>query len=266
MNPTAMVTQRRAAGEVIAGRIAAMLRNGVPADRPLPRSEWTVGDAAAHLAFTTLGLAMMARGLAIPYGDGTREGLAEANEVALLGFSERDLEVLASELVTNTGMVFDEADVAPPDRVCPTPMGSVPVDGLVGYVLTHQAMHGSAIAAATGDPLPFDPEHLQFMWPFIRHVLHQIVVPERVAMLNAGFELRFTEDFGFGVSVEGGHLLVERQPSGPVDCEISGDPHTLFLVLVKLLSAEEALQQGTLHLRGPRAELGLQLMDLFNIP
>ncbi|MGH2718908.1 MAG: maleylpyruvate isomerase family mycothiol-dependent enzyme, partial [Actinomycetota bacterium] len=126
MAPTDLA-ERRIACEAVAARIAAMLRSGVDPSQAIPRSDWTVGEAAAHLAFTTLGLGMMARGIEIPYGDGTREGLQEANFVALMGYSERDLETLADELVTHTRIVFEEASAAPPGQVCVTPMGRVSV-------------------------------------------------------------------------------------------------------------------------------------------
>src|SRR5713226_5378411 len=118
-----MAAVQRAA-ESIAGRVAGMVRGLPDMNLPIPNSEWTVGEAAAHLAFTTLGMAMMARGLVIPYGDGTREGLALANEVALEGFSERDGAVLADRMVEATAMLFDEAAAQPPDRICTTPMGT----------------------------------------------------------------------------------------------------------------------------------------------
>lgn len=261
------MSARRAACETVASRIAAMLRSGVDPSLPLPRSEWTVGEAAAHLAFTTLGLGMMARGLVIPYGDGTPEGLAEANDVALLGFSERNLDALAADLVTNTGIVFDEAAAAPAGQICMTPMGQVGLDGLTGYVLTHQAMHGSAIAAALGAPMPFDAEHVEHMWPFIHHVLDEIAAPpSRTGGLTATFSLRFTDRFGFAVIARDGVLAAELAPEGPVDCEISGDGQWLFLVLVKILTAGEAVAEGKIRLSGPRAELGLSLMDFFAIP
>ena len=233
---------------------------------PIPRSEWTVCDAAAHLAFTNLGLAMMARGLEIPYGDGTREGLAEANEVALEGFGERDASVLAQRIVAGAHMVFAEAAVQPPDRVCFTPMGPMNIDGLTSYLLVHQAMHGSAIATALQAPWPFDPDHVELMWPFIAHVVPRVVRSEAAAGLTACFELQFGENFGVAVMFDEGELTIARSPSRPVDCRLSADPQTLFLVLVKILPTGEAVERGDLTISGPRAELGTMLIDLFNIP
>lgn len=266
MAPPAGLVERRAACEAVARRIAAMLRSGVDPNRPIPHSEWTVGEAAAHLAFTTLGLGMMARGIQIPYGDGTREGLQEANLVALEGYSERDLQVLADELLTHTGIVFDEASAAPPDQICVTPMGTVGIDGLTAYVLTHQAMHGSAISTALGAPLPFEPDDVALMWPFIRHALGQVLVPELATDLVATFAFQVTGTFSFGLRLGNGALESMSPAPAQADCVISGDAQALFLLLIKILDVEEAIKEGRLRLSGPRAELGFYLMDLFNIP
>ena len=256
----------REATDVVAGRIAGMVRGLPDASIPIPRSEWTVGEAAAHLAFTTLGLAMMARGLAIPYGDGTQAGLQIANELALEGYTERDTDVLADDLLEHTRMVFDEAAVQPADRICPTPMGDLGVDGLCAYVLTHQSMHGSAISTALRKPWPFEGGHIEHMWPFIAHVLPKVLAPGAADGLEAVVEIDFGTGFRFALSFDGRAVVATREVPDAVDCRISGDAQTLFLVLVKVILPEEAIEAGDMELEGPRAQLGIVLPDLFNIP
>lgn len=264
--PVWELTRIRTAAEAQAGRIAAMVAGADDLAIMIPRSQWSVAEAAAHLAFTTIGLAMMARGLAIPYGDGTREGLAEANAGSLDGYSERHGPTLARELIDNTKMAFDEAEAQPADQVCPTPMGEVGVDGLVAYVLTHQAMHGSAIATAFGAPPPFEPDDVELMWPFIRHVLPRVVDRAAIAGLTACAELVFTDRFRICLMFSNGTVHAAEAPTRPVDCRISGDARSLFLVLVKILRLEEATASGGLRVDGPRPELGRRLADLFDIP
>lgn len=268
MPPSSPTGLARTAGaaQAQAQRIAAMITGLDDIDVLIPGSEWSVAETAAHLAFTTLGLAMMARGLAIPYGDGTREGLAGANAVALEGFSERDGAVLARELEEHTRMVFDEAAVAPPDRICPTPMGEVGIDGLTAYVLTHQAMHGSAIARAAGSPPPFEPDDVELMWPFIAHVLPRVASREAVAGLTACVQLAFGDRFSFAIMFNDGEVTTARLPGTPVDCRISGDPRTLFCVLVRMLPIEDGIARGDLTLDGPRPDVGRHLADFFDIP
>lgn len=266
MNATlAQLDQARQAGEAIAGRIAALIRTADP-NRELPGSAWTVAETAAHLAYTTIGLGIMARGLAIPYGDGTREGLQEANADGLEGYGERDLGVLADQLVANTAMAFGEVLVQPPDRICPTPMGEVGVDGLAGYLLMHQSMHGAAIARAVGGPLPFQHQDLALMWPFIEHVIPDIYRSASAPDLAGTFEVAMTGGFRFFITVDGQSARAEDAPPGPVDCRVSGDSDWMFLVLIKVVSMREAVNQGKVRLDGPRADLGYRLMDPFNMP
>lgn len=260
---TAAVQQ---AAETIVGRVAAMVRDLRDVNLPIPNSEWTVGEAAAHLAFTTLGMAMMARGLEIPYGDGTRAGLAEANAVSLEGFTERDGAILADRMVAGARMVFEEAKVQPPDLIVVTPMGSMPVWTLTSYLVVHASMHGSAIAAALKAPWPFDGEHLPVMWPFIEHVMPRIVDRAAAAGVTACYELRFGDDLDCAVMIDNGVLTAALQPSRPPDCVISGDAQTLFVVLVKVLGMATAVDAGDLTLSGPNPDLGLRLPDFFNMP
>jgi len=260
------VTAVQEAAETIAGRVAAMVRNLPDVNIPIPHSEWRVSEAAAHLAYANLGMAMMARGLEIPHGDGTREGLAVANAVALEGFTERDGAVLADRMVAAARMVFDEARVQPPDRICPTPMGQMPVGTLTSYLAVHEAMHGSAIATAAGAPWPFDPEHVPLMWPFISYVLPRVTDPVQMAGLTACFELRFGDVFTCALMIDDGTAMPALTPSRPPDCIVSGDAQSLFLVIVKIFTMQDAVDAGDIALSGPRADLGLRLPDFFNIP
>ena len=260
------VTAVQQAAETIASRVAAMVRDLPDVSIPIPNSEWRVSEAAAHLAYANLGMAMMARGLEIPHGDGTREGLAVANALSLEGFTERDGAVLADRMVAGATMVFDEARVQPPDRICPTPMGRMPVETLTSYLVVHEAMHGSAIATAVGAPWPFEPEHVLLMWPFISYVLPKVCDVVQMAELAACFELRFGDVFTCALMVQNGTVEPALTPSRPPDCIVAGDAQSLFLVIVKIFTMQDAVDAGDITLSGPRPDLGLQLPDLFNIP
>ena len=254
------------AAETIARRVAVIVREMPDVNLPIPNSEWRVSEAAAHLAYANLGMAMMARGLAIPHGDGTREGLAVANEVALEGYTERDGAVLGDQMVAAARMVFDEARAQPPDRICPTPMGPMPVDHLLSYLLVHEAMHGSAIATAVGGPWPFDPDHVALMWPFISYVMPKVVDPLQVAGVSACYELHFGDAFTCALMIDDGSVEPALTPSRAPDCIVSGDAHSLFLVIVRVLTMQGAVDAGDLQLSGPNPELGFTMADFFNVP
>jgi len=259
------ITAVQQAAETIAGRVAAMVRDLPDVNIRIPNSEWLVSEAAAHLTYANVGMAMMARGLEIPHGDGTREGLAVANALSLEGFTERDGAVLADRMVAGAKMVFDEAAVQPPDRICPTPMGRMPVETLTSYLVVHEAMHGSAIATAVGAPWPFEPEHVPLMWPFISYVLPK-VADARQMPGQACLELHFGDVFTCALMIHDRSVEPTLTPSMPPDCIVTGDAQTLFLVIVKVFTVQEALDAGDLTLSGPNPELGLRMADFFNIP
>ncbi|MGH2721353.1 MAG: maleylpyruvate isomerase N-terminal domain-containing protein [Actinomycetota bacterium] len=254
------------AARAVAGRVAAMVRDLPDTDIPIPRSEWTVGEAAAHLSYANLGMAMMARGLAIPHGDGTQAGLAEANDAALEGDPLRDGPGLAARLVEGARLFFEEVAAQPPGSMCPTPMGEMEIGIFSSYLLMHQLMHGCAIASALGEPYPFEARHLGLVWPFVQYVL-PLLVNERAGGLDACVELRLRDgSFGFALMFDGGGLTAARAPTRPVDCTLTADPLPGFLTLVRILPLEAAVADGSVTMSGPRPDLGLRLPELFDMP
>lgn len=101
-----------AAGRV-AERVADMIRDLTDTSIRIPHSQWTVGEAAAHLAYTSVGMAIIVRGIEVEHGDGTRKGLAEANAVSLEGFTEREGAVLADRIVEGARVCLAEAAAQP---------------------------------------------------------------------------------------------------------------------------------------------------------
>ena len=140
--------------------IASMLQGVEDTSIPVPRSEWTVGDHGAHLAYTNIGFGMFAMGLEYPFGDGTRAGLAEANESFLYGFDERGGPELAQHLRVGVKNFLAQVAVQPPDKECFSPLGRMPLSTLTSYFLIHNLMHGAAISAGLNRPFPARPEHM----------------------------------------------------------------------------------------------------------
>lgn len=92
----------------VAQDTAALLRDRPDTGPPIPGAEWTVGEAAAHLALVNELMAALAAGEERPYGDGTPSGLAAANAVELAAFPQRDGTVLGEEIVRHA-RAFTEA-------------------------------------------------------------------------------------------------------------------------------------------------------------
>jgi uncharacterized protein (TIGR03083 family) len=253
----------------VAGRIAAMVRDLSDTAIPIPRSEWTVGEAAAHLAYTNIGLAIMARGVFIPYADGTRAGFAEANAAALEGYTDRDGPLLAGRIVDGARSFVAEAAAQPPGGTYETPMGSMDLDTFAAYVLTHNLMHGCQIADALGAPYPFEPEHAAMVWRFLAHGIRVMFREEAAAeLVPAGACITITVgDVVSGALVFGdGTVRVESGVAGEADCHLSADPLTFFRVMLQLVDVTDAVEQGGLRISGSRPELGALLPSLYEVP
>ncbi|HEY8200375.1 MAG TPA: maleylpyruvate isomerase N-terminal domain-containing protein [Actinomycetota bacterium] len=264
-----MMTDRdriRAALVDVAERIAAMIAELADTGVPIPRSEWTVGEAAAHLAYTNIGLAIMARGLFIPYADGTRAGFAEANANALEGYTDRDGALLAGRIVDGVRAFVAEAAAQPPGGTYQTPMGTMDLDTFAAYVLTHNLMHGCQIADALAAPFPFQPEHAAMVWRFLTHAVPLMFNEQAGRDLEACVELTVEGAFSGVLVFGGGRVTLEPSAPGAIDCHLSADPLTFFRVMLQLTNVPDAVAEGGLRISGPRPELGAMLPSLFEVP
>ena len=250
-------------------RIAAMVRDLPDTAITIPRSEWTVGEAAAHLAYTNIGLAIMARGLFVPYADGTRAGFAEANADALESYPDRDGALLARRIVDGARSFVAEAAAQPAGGSYETPMGTMDLDTFAAYVLTHNLMHGCQIADAVRAPHPFEPEHAAMIWRFLVHAIPLMFRADAAAgALPEGACIELTvEGMVSGALVFGdGAVRVEPAATGAVDCRLSADPLTFFRVMLQLVDVPDAVEQGGLRISGPKPELGAMLPSLYEVP
>jgi hypothetical protein len=234
---------------------------------PIPRSEWTVGEAGAHLAFAAIGFSLFARGLYYPYGDGTPQGLADANEAALLGFSERGGPELAAHLREGTRNFLAEVAVRPPDQVCHSPLGEMPLGTLASYFLGHNLMHGVAVSAALDEDFVFRAEHMPLIWPFVCYAFQgPLVDPEAFAGVSACVEIGVRDAFDFAIVFRDGKATLSASAPGPVDCRIDADALHFFLVLIKVLTVQEAIDLGKFSISGPNPDLALRFMEFFYVP
>ncbi len=246
--------------------VAGML-DGLPStDIPVPRSEWTVGEHGAHIAFANIGFGMFAMGLDYPYGDGTRAGLAEANDTALTGFPERDGTALAQHLRTGVETFITAVKAGPPDQECPSPLGRMPMTTLTSYFLIHNLMHGCAISAGLNKDFPFKPEHLSLAWPLVVHAFPSFVNPSAASGVTGCVGINVQGAFDAAFQMESSQLMVLPAPNGPVDCFVEAEPTHFFLVMIKLLTVQEAIDLGHLTVSGANPDLFSRMMQAIDVP
>lgn len=253
--------------QTIAGRIAGMIRELPDTAVPIPRSDWTVGEAAAHLAVSKEFAVRLFTGEEdLKYGDGTLHGIAAANAHRLSAFQDRDGSRLADLIVSRTDAFVQAASTMPSNRMFETPMGKMDTATATSYMLTHLMIHGSAIAKALNKPYPIDPVHLELALPFLRYAMPSLLDKTAAGRLKACFDLRLRGGSSFAVIVQDGEAIVESIPSRRVDCHISADPIAFFLLAMGLESQWPLIARGKLMTWGRRPWLAMRMPTLFVSP
>lgn len=260
------VYENTEAARTVVNKMADMLDGLASTDIPVPRSEWTVGEQAAHIAFANIGFGMFALGLEYPHGDGTRAGLAGANEVALIGFAERDGPALAQHLRTAVETFITAIRAASPDEEVPSPLGWMPRGTLSSYFLTHNLMHGCAISAGLNKDFPFEPEHLSLVWPLVVHAFPSFVNPNAARGVTGCVRVSVPGAFQAAFQMESSQLTVLPTPTGPVDCFVEAEPTHFFLATVKILTVAEAIELGQMKVSGPNPDLFARMMNAIDVP
>lgn len=247
--------------------VAQMIAGAADTAVAIPRSEWTVGETGAHLAFANIGWGLFARGLEYPYGDGTPSGLAEANEISLMSFPERDGPQLAKRMLEGARGFFAELEVRPADQLCPTPLGRMTLGTLTSYLMVHNLMHGCAVSAALNKQFPAGAGQLEPMWPFVRWCLEgPLVDRSAIKGISACVQVDVQGSFSFAFEIQNEQVRIVASPAMAVDCRMDAEPVHLFLVLIKMLTMAEAVALGKIAVYGDRPETGLNLMSFFHIP
>ncbi|MFC9283285.1 maleylpyruvate isomerase family mycothiol-dependent enzyme [Streptomyces collinus] len=253
-----------------AGDIAALLRGARDTAVPVPGSEWTVGEAAAHLALANELMADLAAGRERPYGDGTPQSLAGANERSLADFTERRAEPLAA-MITEQAEAFLDAVTRPVaegvDVGTPTsPLGPMGRDVLASYLLTHMLGHGYDLARALGRPHMVDRARVGLCMPFMRAVMPRVADASATAGLTARYTIRLRGGETFGVSLDDGAVRVTAGPPDGSDCTILIEPTAFLLVALGRRDPWRAIARGQIVAWGRRPWLAPRFPTLFKAP
>lgn len=252
--------------EAVTTQLAEMIRPLQDTNIPIPKSEWMVGEAAAHISAAQKLFARLASGEDVRHGDGTPESLAHANKAMLVQNPERKGEALATALAANTQDFLRSATPLSSSQVFVTPMGPMDTDTLFTYSLLHLMMHGFPIALALKKKLVVDPAAADLTMPFVRHALPVVVNQKVAGKLRAIYQVQMRGGARFWVKFDRGVVSVHDSKPGRVDCHISADPVSFLLVGFKLKSQWPMIAQGKLFAYGLKPWLGLRFAGMFLPP
>ncbi|MFI9809134.1 maleylpyruvate isomerase family mycothiol-dependent enzyme [Streptomyces sp. NPDC052301] len=258
-------------GQAIRGtaeEIATLVRSASDTALAVPGSEWTVGEAAAHLATANALMADLAAGRERPYGDGTPQSLAAANAESLALFGERRAEPLATMITEQAEAFLDTVSHPAADGPAPaTPLGVMNRSVLASYLLTHMLGHGYDLARALRRPHMIDPVRVGLCMPFMLSVMPRVADPAATAGLTARYRIRLRGGEAFGVSLADGVVQVTADPPPQrADCTILLDPVAFLLIALGRLNPWHAIGRGQVLAWGPRPWLAPRFPTLFTAP
>lgn len=254
--------------------IATVLRGAADTSVPVPRSEWTVGEAAAHLAQANELMAYIAAGRERRYGDGTPQSLAAANERALAEFGERAAGPLAELIVRHTDAYLTAFEQCATDSTgagetagtVVTPLGPMSREVLGSYLLTHMLGHGYDLARALGRPHMIDRTRVELSLPFLITAMPRVADATTTARLTAGYAIRLWGGARFGVTFTDGAVTVTPRPPARPDCTILIEPVTFLLMALGRIGPNGAMARGRVFARGRKPWLALRFPGLFKAP
>ncbi|MGH2809934.1 MAG: hypothetical protein ACRDIA_03515 [Actinomycetota bacterium] len=252
--------------EVVAAEVAGMLRMPGAAEKRIPRSEWTLGQAAAHIALAQTAFAQILKGAESPFGEGRVHDFAPVNAKYLSMFTERDGPTLAGLIEERTLAYLDEVVSLPPDHMVSHHWGKTRVDQWSSYMLFHLLMHGCAMAKAVKRPPPVRPEYAPLLVPFLKMVTPRMFDPGKAKRLKACFDVRVRGQGRFFVTVDSDRAEFHDSSPRRADCHLSVDPVAFFMVAGGVISQWGPILKGQMLAWGRKPWLAFRFKSMFPNP
>jgi hypothetical protein len=259
----------RAALAAVVPRLTALIRS---VRNPLAPAigTWNAGDVAVHLAHVWETLPALAGGdLDSPLRSlGDLEVLTTS---MVAGDQQRDLETSASRIEAAAS-----AYLAAPSDAEPRPWliqgTALPASAFCCHILNESLVHGHDVAHAERRRWRIESAHagmaiMGFVFPALSVLDPRVPVDqERAAGVRACFDIRVRGSGSVFLALDDGEVSLEQPSSRPVDCHISAEAATFFLLLWSRTGQWPAALTGRLALWGRRPWLGIRLPQMLRNP
>jgi uncharacterized protein (TIGR03083 family) len=249
----------------LAERFTALVTSAPDPAAPIPDSDWTVGDATAHV------VTVARRFIDRPEGRGTwvpdPRDLGALNDAQIRALGDPDLAALAA------GLRRDLTELAVQVRAYGTAPPSfrfhggeeVAADVALGILLGELVVHGWDIARVVASPWPIERGDVELILDGVEPILPGWVDPDRAGDLTATFEVRLRGGSVRVWSFRNGRLRVGADGRRP-DVRISADPAALLLVFYRRQSQWPHIARGRMLAWGRRPWLAFTLVSRFHKP
>ena len=266
MTPVGILDSARAGFAVTVELFAQLVEEVRDTSIAIPGSEWTVRDAAVHLAGSNHRMVALAQGEASTVPSVDKQFLDARARKLIAENRETDAGELAAQIREGLGRVLSVTSTRPGDQPISYHAGlRLNLGELVAVYLGEYLLHGYDIAVAIRKPWPINPGYAALALRGFRACYPAIFDTAAAEGLRATYRLDTTGIDPFFVRIADAMYEVPATP-GSVDCVISTDPVTALLVLSGRLSQWAAIALGRLTFSGDRPEIGPRFNDLFVFP
>lgn len=246
-------------------RTMELLRGITDLSIPIPGSEWTVGEAAAHLAIGAEGYSEYARGLERRYPVDLAD-IPGSHQRAFAAMPERDGRKLAEMLEAGIEVFLDATEGrSADDRLRWHGDITLSCATTTCTLLGEQLLHGWDIAQTLHAPWDIGAAAARLVIAGVATIF-EVRNRDGNAEVEVEYELAVEGGPRLFALFRHGKLGISTSPSGSVDCRLAGDPVTWLLALYGRAPWDELLEAEAVTVSGSNPELAVQFKRLLRNP
>ena len=260
-DPAVDIATARKALERAAGRFSDLLGAAPDPEAPLPRSEWGVAEAAAHVVLITEAYAGFARGRTEPFvdvSDVPGGSLARTSAARLAAEPQRELAALRTRLRESERSLRQATEGRGPTDLVSWNGQEIGIGEMLGIAVGEYLLHGLDVAGALSQPWTIDPDDARLVLAAVLPLLPLLVDRRATADVTASYDIRIRGGRHVSLRISRGEATVGSN-GGSVDCHVSADPVAMLLVAYGRRSQWGPALTGKLVAWGRKPWLGLRL-------
>jgi putative sterol carrier protein len=251
---------------IVAEKTASIIESFLDTETQIKNSSWTIGDTAAHVIISVKLFSKILEGGQNPYKIGQRDPIAEINEKLLNSFPKRNGKILAQMLRKDIRTFLQIINRYPLNFTVKTHFGKLDLITCLSYFLSHLLIHGCTIAINLKKDLPIEEKHVAMTQIFLNKAALQIYDKNKGRKFYATVLVRLRNSSEYAIICKGSHITITDDIPNDVDCIISVDPVSYFLISTGVINQWQPLLQGKIFISGKKPWLALNLIKLFNTP